>query len=150
MGHQLYWFCVAMYIGGQLLMLFWFTIPQLKEKCRIANKTFTWAEWWSCDWNLVIGNMVFGAVAIMGLDEFINWKPDVLNYIKYFFAVLGAFGPTIVQEKWGSFKKGITKLLDVKANISDAMVGKTTTVASAVEKGNELTGMDVTKPTTAP
>lgn len=143
MTHVLYLFCVAMFVLGQALMLFWFTIPQLKEKCRIANKVFTWKEWWACDRHLVIGNLIFGAILIMGLDEFLNWKPAALEYIKYFFAVVGAFGPTIVQEKWGTFKKGISKLIDVKTNIADAVTGGTTTVKETIEKGIEATGQDV-------
>lgn len=135
-----------MYVAGQLLLLFWFTVPQLKEKCRIANKPFEWAEWWKCDASLIIGNLIFGFILVFGIDELVTWKPGVLDYIKWLFAVAGAFGPTIVQEKWGSFKKGISNLIDIKANLADKVTGGTTTVketiAAAETKGIEV---DVTK-----
>lgn len=146
MTHLMYLFCVAMYVLGQGLLLFWFTIPQLKEKCRIANKVFTLKEWWECDRTMVIGNMIFGAILVLGIDELVHWKPGVLDYIKWFFAIAGAFGPTIVQEKWGSFKKGISNLIDIKSNIADTLTGGTTTVKETITKGNEaLPGADVTK-----
>lgn len=143
MNHQTYVICVAMFIAGQLLLLFWFTIPQLKEKCRIANKVFTWKEWWNCDWNFVIGNMVFGAMLILAIDELVYFKPGVLDYIKWLFGVAGAFLPTIIQEKWGNFKKGISKLIDVKTNLADAITGGTNTVQETIQAAKDTTGMDV-------
>lgn len=145
MTHQLYWQCVAMFLFGQGLLLFWFTIPQLKEKCRIANKQFSWAEWWKCDWNLVVGNMLFGAMAILALDELLNWQPNVLQYVKWFFGIAGAFLPTIIQEKWGNMKKAISNLLDVKANIADITAGHSSTKAEAIQKAETNLGIDATK-----
>jgi len=138
-----YLLAASCYILGLGLALFWFTIPQLKEKCRTANKPFTWKGWWECDNSLVIGNLIFGIIAVVCLEEIVKWKPIVADFMKVFYVVLGAFGTTIVQEKWGSFKKGISNLLDVKANIADAVTGGTETVKETIQKGNEATGIDV-------
>lgn len=137
MTHGMYLFCVLMYILGQGLLLFWFAIPQLKEKCRLANKPFSWKEWWKCDSTLIIGNAIFGAILVLGIDELVHWKPGVLDYVRWVFAIAGAFGPTIVQEKWGSFKKGISKLIDIKANLADAVTGGTTTVHDTIEAAKQ-------------
>jgi len=67
MSTQLYFFCVVMYILGQLLCLMWQTIPSLKKKAAIANTTFSLKAWFACDWNIVVGNMVFGAILILAL-----------------------------------------------------------------------------------
>jgi len=143
MTHTLYWFCVLMYIMGNALCLFWITIPALKEKCRIANKTFTWKEWWGCDRHLVYGNLIFGAALVVGLDEIVNWKPAAIYYLKWVFFLVGAFGTQIAQEKWGQFKKVISKLIDVKTNLADSITGGTTTVQETIEKAKETTGMDI-------
>ena len=89
--------------------------------------------------------MIFGAIVIIALDELIAWKPFVLDYVKWGFGLLGMFGTQLAQEKWGQFKKGLSKLLDVKANISDAVTGKTTDVNDAIIKGTEATNTDVSQ-----
>lgn len=144
MSISLYIQCIAMYILGQALCLMLFTVPLLKEKCRIANKKFSWSEWWDCDWNMVIGSFAFMVALTIGIDEIIGWKPSVLNYIEWFYLIAGAFGTSIIQERWGSFKKGINSLLDVKSNIADAVTGGTTTVKDTIEKGEGILGQDVT------
>lgn len=142
MSTKLYLFCVAMYILGQALTLFWITVPSLKEKCRIANKEFSWKDWWKCDWNIVFGNMIFGLILILGLKELITWKPEILDFVKWLFALLGAFGTSIAQEKWGQFRKTLNNLLDMKANLSDAVTGGSNTVEETVSKGKNA-GVDI-------
>ena len=143
MSTPLYFFCVLMYVLGAALCLFLITIPALKNKCRVANKPFSWGEWWSCDWNIVIGNLVLGAMLIIGLNELIAWKPGVLDYIKWFFALAGALGTSVIQQRWGQFSKSLNSLLDVKSNISDVITGGTTTVKDTVDAGSQATGQDV-------
>lgn len=138
-----YFVCVVMYLLGQALYLFLFTVPGLKTKCRIANKNFSWAEWWSCDWNIVIANFIIAAMLILGLKEFLAWKPGVLDYIKWFFGGAGMLGTSLVQQKFGQFSKSINSLLDIKANVSDVLTGGTETVKETIEKGTEATGQDV-------
>lgn len=138
-----YFFCVLMYLLGQALYLFLFTVPSLKEKCRIANKPFSWGDWWTCDWNIIVANFILAAMLTIGLKEFITWKPGVMDYIKWFFGGAGMLGTSLVQEKFGQFRKSINTLLDVKSNISDAITGTATTVKEAVELGKEATATDV-------
>ncbi len=147
---KLYFFCIVMYLLGQALYLFLFTIPSLKQKGRIANKPFTWGDWWACDWNIVIGNFIIAAMLTIGLKEFVRWKPDVLEFVQWFFAGAGMLATSIVQQRLGQFSKGLNSLLDVKANISDTVTGTTTTVKEAVEKGTDVTGQDVSTQTKNP
>lgn len=119
MTHSLYLQCVAMFILGQAAHLFLFKVPAMKERSRVANKSFRMKDWWACDWNIIIGTQVVGALAIFGLDEILNWKPEVLNYVKWFFAAVGAFGSTAVMAKMSQFDKGINKVIDIKTDIAD-------------------------------
>src|SRR5437762_13515301 len=94
---SLYLQCVAMFILGQALHLFLIKVPQIKTQSRAVGKPFAWKSWWNCDWNIIIATQIIGALFIVGLDQFLNWKPEVLNYVKWFFAGLGAFGSTIAM-----------------------------------------------------
>jgi len=119
---SLYLQCVAMLLLGQALQLFLIKIPAIKERCRVANKPFSMSEWWGSDWNLVIGTAVIGAMAIIGLDQLVHWKPEILNYVKWFFGGIGAFGSNLLLSKWSSFEKALNSIVDKKTNIADGVV----------------------------
>jgi len=119
MTYQTYLFCVVMYILGQALQLFWVKIPALKKRCTVANVEFAISAWWKEDWNIVIGNMIFGAILIFALNEVVQWKPIVLDYVKWFFAFMGAFGSSVAMTKWGNFEKMLNTIVDKKTNIAD-------------------------------
>lgn len=144
---SLYIQCAAMFILGQALHLFLIKIPAVKARTRAANKTYLFKEWWNCDWNIILATAVIGCMAILGLDQLLNWKPAILEYVKWFFAGIGAFGSTIAMSKFSQYEKEITKILDFKANISDNVTGGTTTSKQTAERGAEVLGVDVTKPT---
>jgi hypothetical protein len=143
MTKSLYIQCVAMFILGQAAHLFLIKVPAVKQRCRAANKPFTWKEWWNCDWNVVIGTQIVGALVIIGLDQLLNWKPFILDYVKWFFAGVGAFGSTVAMAKWSQYEKSLNALLDVKSNVADAITGGTTTVKETVEKGEAATGQEI-------
>lgn len=130
---SLYMQSVAMFILGQLLQLFWLKIPSLKKRAKAANYKFSASEYWKEDWYLIIGTQVAGAMAIIGLDQIVHWKPDVLEYVKWFFGGFGAFGSSVVLSKLSSYEKTLSGIIDVKTNISDS-------VMATDEKGKTLPG----------
>lgn len=138
-----YLICAAMSVLGQLAHLFLIKIPAIKNRSRAANKTFVFREWWNCDWNVVLGTQVLILMLILGLKEFLTWKPGVIDYVRWFFGLFGAFGSTVAMAKGSSFEKNLTGLLDVKSNVADAVTGGTTTVKETVEKGTEATGVNI-------
>lgn len=121
MTHWLYIQCVLMFILGQAVHLFLVKVPAVKERCRVANKPFTWGEWWNCDWNVIIGTQIIGGLIILGLDEIVTWKPDVLTYVKWFFAGMGAFGSTIAMAKFSQFEKSLNTVIDIKTDKADGI-----------------------------
>jgi hypothetical protein len=138
-----YVFCVVMFILGQAGHLFLLKIPSIRARCRAANKPFTFKEWWDCDWNVIIGTQIIGAMIIFGLKEICTWKPGVIEYVRWFFAAVGAFGSSVAMAKASQFEKSLTGLLDVKSNIADAVTGGTTTIQDSIDKGGAATGTDV-------
>lgn len=60
-------------------------------------------------------------VVILGLDQIIHWKPAILDWVKWWFALAGAFGSTVVMSKWSPFEKKLLNVIDVKTNIADGV-----------------------------
>lgn len=135
--------CVLMFIFGQCVHLLLVKMPALKKRVRAVNKKFLFREWWDEDWNIIIGTQFIGAMVIIGLNEIVAWKPEILEYVRWFFAAVGAFGSTIAMSKYSQYEKTITGLMDIKSNISDTVTGGTTTVAETIEKGTQVTGQDI-------
>ena len=134
-----------MFILGQAAHLMLVKIPAIKKRSKAVNKVFYLKDWWNADWNVIVGTQIIGAMLILGLDQIVTWRPGVLDYVKWFFAGMGAFGSTIAMAKASQFEKSLTGLMDVKANVSDAMTGGTTTVDETIMKGTLATGTDVSK-----
>jgi hypothetical protein len=129
-----YVICVAMFILGQAAHLFLIKIPAIKNRSNAVGKPFKWKEWWNCDFNIIIGTQVIGALVLLGLKEIITWKPGVIEYVRWFFAGLGAFGSTIAMAKGSQFEKSLVNLIDIKSNVSDAVTGGTTTVSQTIRE----------------
>jgi hypothetical protein len=143
----LYLQCIAMFQCGQLVHLLLIKIPAVKKRTNAVNKAFLFIEWWKCDWNIIIATQVIGIAIIIGLDQILHWKPEIMDYVKWFFFFMGAFGSTVAMAKFSQYEKSITGLSDIKSNISDHMTGPAITVKDALEKGTFVTGKDVSKPT---
>lgn len=128
MSTWLYVQCVIMLILGQALQVFLIKIPDIKERARAANQKFLWSDWWASDWNVVVATSILGAILIFGLDEVFHFKPIVIDYVKFFFAAVGAVGSNVLLAKWSSYAKYFTTVLSDKANIADAIAsGQATT-----------------------
>jgi hypothetical protein len=103
-------------------------------------------EWWKCDWNIIIATQIIGVMIIIGLDQLLHWKPDIMEYVKWFFGFMGAFGSTVAMSKFSQYEKGIVGLADIKSNIADHFTGGTISVKDTLEKGAQAVGHDVSKP----
>lgn len=111
--------CIAMFIGGQLLQVFLVKLPAVKKRCLNANVEFSFKEYWKEDKYLIIATAIAGGMLIVGLNEIVHWKPVILNYVKWFFATVGAFGSSVVLSRFSVFEKRIQQIVDIKTNIAD-------------------------------
>lgn len=121
MNTSLYLQCLGMFLLGQAAQIFLIKIPDIKKTAKISNQLFIWKDWWAADWNLVIGTFILGGLAIIGLDELVKWKPEILDYVKWFFAAVGAFGSYVVLAKLSKYQKYFEGVIDVKTNIADGL-----------------------------
>lgn len=117
MSANIYLICVIMYVLGIFLHLFWIKIPSLKKKAAMASCQFSLLDWWKTDYNVILGNAVFGAMLLFGLKELILWKPNVADYVKWFFAFMGTFGNSVAMAKFGKFEKTLNGIIDDKLKI---------------------------------
>jgi len=116
--------CILMFILGQLLQLFWLKIPSLKKRAKAANYQFSIKEYWGTDWNLILGTQVIGAMLILGLNELTQWKPIILEVVRWFFGGIGAFSNSVVLSKLSSYEKKLNNFIDVKTDIADGVEPK--------------------------
>lgn len=85
-----------------------------------------------------------------------NKYPYVLDFKRTLFVFAGYGGSSVIQaafDKFGSSaKKYIRGFGDVKSNVSDMLtgIGKDASLDEVIEKGNEVTGSDVTVAPPAP
>jgi len=135
--------CMGMLALGQTLQILLVKIPSLKKKARAANVKYCFKDLWDEDWNLIMGTLVIGLSVSIGLTELAGRWPSVLEVVRWLYWMLGAFGSSIVMNKWGSYEAKIMQLLDVKANIADTLIGSTTNVKQAVETAKEVAGINV-------
>lgn len=142
----IYFQYVFMFLGGQILHLLVVKIPSLRKRARQANKKFSIKDWLTEDWNLIIALNVLGSMFLIGLDEVLAWKPEIQNVVKWFFAAVGAFGNSIVLQKFSKYEHTLGSIFDIKSNISDKFTGPTAGLQDLIEKGTEATGVDVTIP----
>ena len=113
---SLYLQCAAMLILGQGLQIFLIKIPDLKTRAALAKQQFIWADWWAADWNVVIATSIIGVMAIIGLNELVHWKPEILDYVKWFFAGLGGFGSNIAMAYWSTYAKYFNGVIGTKTD----------------------------------
>lgn len=132
-----------MFLLGQILHLATVKVPSLRAKSRTNNHKFNFMEWLKEDWNLILATNVLGGLLLIGLDEFFNWKPELEDFAKWLFAFVGTFGSSLAM-RLSSYEKKIMEFLDIKANISDKLVGKTTGMQDLINKGSDAVGNDVT------
>lgn len=117
---SLYLQCVGMFLIGQGLTFFFVTTPMLRELYRKAGEEFSMKKYWKDDWNKIIGVQLLGALVILGLDQIIQWKPWVLNGVKWWFAGLGALGD-ILGARWSTYRKTAMTIIDRNTNIAKSI-----------------------------
>lgn len=124
MTRELYGWCILLFFIGQAATLFLVDIPEHKKLAKTANHDWSWAEWWSKDWNMIIGTQLIGIIVFIVLDEILHFRPGIIDMIKGFFATFGIIA-SLLASKFGSYRKMVMKIMDRKTNYAD---GKTAEV----------------------
>lgn len=137
MTKELYLWCGVMYLIGQLFHFFVIKIPTVKKRTIAANKHFSFKEYMAEDWYIHIGNMLFGVACVIGVDQFLSWKPDVLNVIKWLFFFVGISGSSIGLALFSAYEKTVLRIIDVKTNVADSILPVSSDQAAAIGKASK-------------
>lgn len=122
MSKEIILWCIIMYVCGQLFHLFVNKIPALRKRAMVANYQFKLSDYWKEEWNLVAGAVIFGVMLMVGLGEFIKWKPAAADIVRWFCGFVGYFFNSLIVGKLGQYEKKLSKLIDLKTNTADQVV----------------------------
>lgn len=111
--------CGAMYILGQLFHVFVQKIPALKKRAKAANYGFKMSDYWREEWNLVFAALIFGVMLVVGAGEIVTWKPEVADFLRWFFGFVGYFFNSMIIGKLGQYEKKLSRIIDIKTNTAD-------------------------------
>jgi uncharacterized integral membrane protein len=123
MTQHLFLTCFLAGTLGILLQIFVVKLPSLKTKSEAANRPFVVSEYFKDDWMSIVGSFLALAILIVCLDELINFKPSVVDYIKWLFAFVGFTGSSLIQAAFSVTNKKIMQVIDEKTNIADNKTG---------------------------
>lgn len=121
-----------------------------------ANVKFGWGMYWRKDYLAILASFLSVAIWYGVFGEWAKKYPYIIDIKRTLFVFCGYGGAELIQFGFDSFggsaKKYIRKYVDIKTNISDMMtnVQPASTLEKVIEKGNEVTGEDVTKAPPAP
>jgi len=129
---------------------------KLQAEADSANVKFNRKIYWTKDRISIISSVLSVAIWYAIFGEWAKKYPGIIDIKRTLFVVAGYSGTSIIQDAFDGFtqsaKKYIRSYVDVKTNTADMMTGvsKAAPIDKVIEKGNEITGADVTKAPPAP
>ena len=111
------------FLGGALgvLLQILFKIQELKKQSKIANHSFSLKEYLSDDWASILASFVSVGVGVFVIDELLKAKPQLAQYIKWFFVFVGFSGASLIQSVLSVTAKKIDQIIDLKTNQADGI-----------------------------
>lgn len=109
-------FCVAL-VGMALQTVL--KMKSLQDKANAANVQFKVREYFQNDWLSITASILTIVLFLLFLDNILNWKPVIVDYVKIGFAFVGYTGSDIASRLFGVVNKKINNVIDAKTNIAD-------------------------------
>jgi hypothetical protein len=123
MNNGVYIWCLVCGFLGVLFHIFVVKLPSALQRAKVANVQATIIDYFAHDWVAIAASFITVIVFVVCLDEFVNWQPDAVKYIKALFVFIGFTGSSILIAALGKFSKTLNGIIDVKTDVAD---GKTT------------------------
>ena len=123
-----------------LLGLIFMTLAKMqgvRKDFHVAGQSFIVKKFFEDE---IIGiGMSLTVIVLMAISvqEWVNVSPKVADYVTIIFALGGAIGSWAFLLFLGNSKKYIRKIVDIKTNVSDEVIGKTSTVKETIQKAAE-------------
>lgn len=123
-------------IAGLLGLIFMVLakMQSTRKDFHVAGQPFSAKKYFEDE---VIGigmSLVVIVLMALSIKEWVTLSPKAADYVTIIFALGGALGSWAFLLFLGNSKKYIRKIVDIKTNVSDQVIGKTTTVEEVIEK----------------
>lgn len=117
---ELYVTCFGVALVGMALQTV-LKMKSLQDKARAANMAFKPGQYFSEDWLSITASILTIILFLLFLDNILNWKPAIVDYVKIGFAFVGYTGSDIASRLFGVVNKKINNVIDAKTNIADGV-----------------------------
>jgi hypothetical protein len=124
MTFQLYLICFAVALVGMALHTA-LKMKGLQDKARLANVEFKVRSYFSQDWLSLVASVLTIILFLLFVDNILNWKPAIIDYIKIGFGFLGYTGSDIASRIFGVVNRKINVAIDHKTTVADEATGDT-------------------------
>ena len=114
-----YLFCFLAGLLGIASHILFIKLPALKASSKVANIPFSMKSYFEDDWVALAGSLLTVIICMFVLPELVKWQPDVINFLRWLFIVMGFAGSTILQATLGKTVDKINQVIDAKTNIAD-------------------------------
>lgn len=106
----MYLFCFIAAMCGQFLQIV-LKLKSLSAKAKLAEQQYTLIDYLKDDMWTQIGGILFVLIVLISVDEVLNWKDWLLNYIKFFFSFIGFSGAEIATKIYSRANDKVNDLL---------------------------------------
>lgn len=120
---SIYFQCLVAGVLGILFHIFVLKLPALKKRAVAANVEFSPKNFFKEEWISVGSSVITVAIALLVMDELLNFKPSIYNALKGLFVFVGFTGSSILQHALGKTEKAVLNVIDRKTNIADGITG---------------------------
>lgn len=119
MTTHLYLVCFAIALIGMALQTA-LKMKSLQDKAKAANVIFKPSQYFADDWLSIVASLLTILMFLLFVDNILNWKPAVTDYVKIGFAFIGYTGSDIASRLFGVVNRKINNVIDEKTNIADS------------------------------
>lgn len=120
MTPQLYITCFLVALIGMALQTA-LKMKGLQDKANLAGIEYKMSYYFKQDWLSITASLLTIALCLFLVTDILNWRPDIINYIKVGFGFVGYTGSDIASRIFGVVNKRINNIIDLKTTVSDTV-----------------------------
>lgn len=116
---------MIMYLLSGLLGLLFVTLAKMssiKKDFEVANQQFVLKKFFEHEYIAISMSIVVILLMAITMEEWVNIKPQFVDYVRIIFALGGAIGSWAFLLFLGKSKQYIRKIVDEKTNIADGKI----------------------------
>lgn len=119
MDTKLYIWCALSALLGMALHVFAVKLPAALTRAKTANVKLTGMQFLMSELPGLCSTLAAIAIALLVVDEVLNYKPNLSGWLKGLFAFYGYTGSSILLAVFGKVGKQLNSIVDIKTNIAD-------------------------------